>query len=59
MDLLFRHGGLRGPEIGALFGVGYSAVSQERKRLRERREKDRKLEKLVRRLEDKLSTMKI
>ena len=22
MDLLFRHGGLRGPEIGALFGIG-------------------------------------
>jgi hypothetical protein len=59
MDLLFRHGGLRGPEIGALFEVGYSVVSQERKRLRDSREKDRKFDKLVRRLEDKLSTIKI
>lgn len=33
MDLLFRHGGFSGPEIGTLFEVGYSAVSQERKRL--------------------------
>jgi putative transposase len=59
MDLLFRHGGLRGPEIGALFEVGYSAVSQERKRLRENRGEDRKFGKLVRRLEDILSTIKI
>jgi putative transposase len=59
MDLLFRFGGLRGPDIGALFGVGYSAVSQERKRLRESREKDRQFDKLVRRLEDKLSRLKI
>jgi REP-associated tyrosine transposase len=33
MDLLYRWGGLKGPEIGALFGISYSAVSQERKRL--------------------------
>lgn len=59
MDLLFRYGGLRGPEVGALFEVGYSAVSQERKRLREKRGEDREFEKLVRRLENKLSTVKI
>ena len=59
MDLLFRHGGLSGPEIGTLFEVGYSAVSQERKRLRERWEKDVELEKLIRRLEERLSTVKI
>jgi hypothetical protein len=59
MDLLFRYGGLRGPEIGALFGVGYTAVSQERKRLRESRGKNRQIEKLLRRLEERLSTLKI
>lgn len=59
MDLLFRYGGLRGPEVGALFEVGYSAVSQERKRLGEKRGEDREFEKLVRRLENKLSTVKI
>jgi len=59
MDLLFRYGGLRGPEIGALFGVGYSAVSQERKRLRESKHKNKSIEKLRRKLEDELSTMKI
>jgi len=59
MDLLYRHGGLKGPEIGALFDVGYSTVSQERKRLRHSMEKDHSLAKLVRRLENRLSTMKI
>jgi hypothetical protein len=59
MDLLCRHGGLKGPEIGALFDVGYSAVSQERKRLRERIAQDRKLEEVMRRLEGELSTIKI
>ncbi len=59
MDLLFRYGGLRGPEVGALFEVGYSAVSQERKRLRENRGEDREFGKLVRRLENRLSTVKI
>jgi hypothetical protein len=38
MDVLYRAGGLKGPEIGRLFGVDYGSVSQERKRLRERSE---------------------
>ncbi|MCM2357752.1 MAG: transposase [Geobacteraceae bacterium] len=59
MDLLYRHGGLKGPEIGALLGIDYSAVSQERKRLREGVAKDDKLEELMQRLERKLSTIKI
>jgi hypothetical protein len=46
MDLLFRHGELRGTEIGGLFGVGYSPVSQERKRLRESEKEDREIEEL-------------
>ena len=59
MDLLYRHGGLKGPAIGALFGVDYSVVSQERKRLRERLARDAELDGLVNRLERALSTTKI
>lgn len=59
MDLLFRHGGLRGSEIGALFGIGYSAISQERKRLWKSEGKDTEFGNLMRRLEEKLSTMKM
>jgi putative transposase len=59
MELLYRHGGLKGPEIGALFGIDYSAVSQERKRLREGITKGGELEELMQRLEGKLSTIKI
>ncbi len=33
MELLYRHGGLRQREIGALMGIDYSAVSVSRKRL--------------------------
>lgn len=50
MDLLYRYGGLKGPEIGTLFGVGYSAVSQERKRLRERIADSQSLNKMMERL---------
>ena len=53
MELLYRLGGLKGEEIGRLMGVGYTSVSQERKRLRERLSKDRNLEALVRRIEEK------
>ena len=59
MDLLYRHAGLKGTAIGAIFGVEYSAVSQERKRLRGRLPHDAEFRDLVRRLEDRLSTMKI
>jgi REP element-mobilizing transposase RayT len=59
MDLLYRFGGLKGPVIGDLFGVDYSAVSQERKRLRVRLANDSVLGGLMRRLEGELSTIKI
>ncbi len=59
MELLYRYGGLKGTEIGALFGVTYSAVSQERRRLRERVEVDGKLQKTLKRVIDELSTIKI
>lgn len=59
MDLLYRHGGLKGPEIGALFGVDYSAVSQERKRLRERVAQEIGIKEMMERVEGLLSTIKI
>jgi hypothetical protein len=59
MDLLYRYGGMKGVAIGELLGIDYSAVSQERKRLRERVDHDRELEKLMQKFEDILSIIKI
>jgi len=56
MDLLYRAGGLKGPEIGRIFGLDYGSVSQERKRLREKLRKDRRLQSLMSRIEGRLST---
>ena len=51
MDLLYRFGGLKGEEIGKIFGVGYTSVSQERRRLAKKMQKDRKLWELIIRIE--------
>ncbi len=59
MDLLYRAGGLKGVEIGKIFGVDYSTVSQGRKRRREKMKKDKKLRTLVEEIEDNLSIVKI
>jgi putative transposase len=55
MDLLYRVGGLTGIEIGKIFGVDYSTVSQVRKRLALKIEKDQDLRKVVNRIERKIS----
>ena len=40
MELMYRHGGVSQAEIGRVLGnLDYTAVSRERKRLRERMEK--------------------
>jgi putative transposase len=54
-DVLYRMGRLKGVEIGKIFGIDYSTVSQGRKRLREKMQKDQKLRKLVTGIEQKLS----
>jgi len=59
MELLYRVGGLKGPEIGRIFGIDYGTVSQERKRLREKLDKDRKLRALMTRMKHNLSTTEI
>lgn len=51
MDLLYRLGGLKGKEIGKIFGVGYTSVSQERRRLVKKMQKDNKLQELIVRIE--------
>jgi hypothetical protein len=53
MEVLYRVGGLKGDEIGRLLGVGYTSVSQERRRLRERLRTDRPLQALLTRLNAK------
>jgi hypothetical protein len=56
MEVLYRADGLKGPEIGRIFGIDYGTVSQERKRLRDKVPKDRKLRALMSRIEMKMST---
>ena len=55
MELLYRIGGLKGPEIGKMMGVDYSTVSHGRKRFRERLKKDRAMVLLLGKVEKKLS----
>jgi hypothetical protein len=50
MELLYRVAGVRGQEIGELFGVGYTSVSQERRRLRDRLRDDRGAQGLFKKL---------
>ncbi len=59
MTVLYKYAGLNNREVGELFGVDYSTVSQNRKRLRERVKKDKKTETLLDRIELKLSRIKI
>lgn len=58
MDILCRLGGMKGCEVGDIFGVDYSTVSVARKRLREKMQKDRKVKELVERIEERLSIVK-
>lgn len=55
MDILYRVGGIKGVEIGRMFGVDYSTVSQGRKQLREKMQRDRKLRDLIERIERRMS----
>lgn len=59
MDLLYRLGGINGRRIGELLNIDYSTVSQGRKRLREKIQKDKKIRRILDRLENKLSMLKI
>lgn len=51
MDCLYRLGGLNGVEIGKMMGIGYTAVSQERNRLREKVKKDKRIKTIIQKIE--------
>lgn len=55
MELLYRHGGMNGREIGDLMGVDYSAVSVARKRFRASLASDKNILRLMKKIEDRLS----
>jgi hypothetical protein len=59
MDVLYRAGGLKAPQIERISGLDYGSVRQERKWLRERLPKYRKLQALTSRIENSLSTFEI
>jgi hypothetical protein len=59
MELLYRAGGLKGPEIGRIFEIDYGTVSQERKRLHEKLQTDQRIRTLMSRIERNLSTNEI
>lgn len=55
MEMLYRHGQLSQAAIGkVLGGLDYTTVSRERKRLRERIEKDKRLEAAIREIDETL-----
>jgi putative transposase len=53
MTALYNFAGLNNREIGDIMGVDYSTVSQGRKRLRDRAEKDQKIRLLIKRIKKK------
>jgi chromosomal replication initiation ATPase DnaA len=62
MELSYRYSNARQKEIGAIFGVDYSTVSQSRARLKAKLKSSRKLKKQFHRIRDhitKLSNTKI
>ncbi len=59
MSFLYRFGGLKNKEISELMGIDYSTVSQGRKRLTEKRAKNKSLDKIMTGIEADLSRIKI
>jgi putative transposase len=53
MTALYNFAGLNNREIGDIMGVDYSTVSQGRKRLRDRAEKDQIIRLLIKRIKKK------
>jgi len=55
MELMYRHGGIGQVEIGRLIGgLDYTAVSRERKRLREKLERDASLRRAMEQIDTQL-----
>jgi predicted transcriptional regulator len=51
LELMYRYGGASQARIGELVGLDYTAVSRERKRLRDRIESDKGLKKRLETIE--------
>jgi chromosomal replication initiation ATPase DnaA len=54
MELSYRYSNAKQQEIGAIFGVDYSTVSQSRARLRAKLKTSRKLKKQFHRIQDQI-----
>lgn len=59
MTALYNYAGLNNREIGDLLNVDYSTVSQGRKRLREKAEKDSDVDLIIRSIDRAMSNIKI
>ena len=59
MTALYKYAGLNNREIGDLFGIDYSTVSQGRQRLRVKAEKDKKIRAVLERIDKEVSRIKI
>lgn len=59
MTALYKYAGLNNREIGTLLGVDYTTVSQGRKRLRNKTEKDQKISAMIANMDREMSRIKI
>lgn len=59
MEMFYSYSGLKGREIGKLLDLDYSTVRVGRKRLRSKITQDNDVSNLVRRIRNKLTTIKI
>ncbi len=59
MDLLYRLGGMKNPEIGKMMNIDYSTVSVGRKRFREKVACDDEMQKMYIEITNQLSRLKI
>ncbi|MDD3539434.1 MAG: hypothetical protein PHQ06_04630 [Atribacterota bacterium] len=59
MEMFYSYSGLKGREIGKLLDLDYSTVRVGRKRLRSKITQDNDVSNLVRRIKNKLTTIKI
>jgi predicted transcriptional regulator len=55
MEILYRYGGMKQPEIGAMLGIDYSAVSIGRKRFLMKMEADYELKSLFEQAKSRIS----
>jgi chromosomal replication initiation ATPase DnaA len=57
MELSYRYSNLKQKEIGAIFGVDYSTVSQSRARLKTKLKSNRKLKKQFQQIQEQIDKL--